>query len=222
MKIIALSDNHSDYGFETPEGDILIHAGDFSYQGLSQEIYTFAGWLKRQPHEHKLFIWGNHELIESDELYYRNFIEENSGAKCIHTLREPLEINGVKFWGSSYTPTFGNWAFMKDDKQRKGYWEIAPDDVDVVVCHGPMWGMLDTVDGLEIEPGKLEHLGCVHLRNYIERVKPRLFIHGHIHDSGRQTFHLKHWDGEPDTICVNAALMDENYKIAGNPIEIEI
>jgi|LULS01.1.fsa_nt_gb Icc-related predicted phosphoesterase len=219
MKIIVVSDNHSDYSFETPEGDLLIHAGDFSYRGTVSEIITFANWLSEQPHKHKLFIWGNHELVEADESHYRNLIEERSGAICLHN-RE-YEIDGLKFFGSSFTPIFGRWAFLMDDEQRKRYWENAPDDVDVLVTHGPPKNILDVVKGHEVEPGKLEPLGCRHLRDYIERVKPKLMTFGHIHDSAGQMI-LKHWDSLHDTICVNGALMNEKYKLTNKPIVVTI
>ncbi len=112
--------------------------------------------------------------------------------------------------------SFRNWAFMKDDDQRKRYWEMAPDDVDVLVTHGPPFGLLDqaTPDG--------EHLGCIHLRNYIERVKPKLVCFGHIHGSGGSVLPLKHWDGEDDTILVNASVLDEKYKLVREPVILEI
>jgi len=219
MKICIISDNHSNYDFEVPEADVLIHSGDFSYQGKLDEMIKFRSWLEKQPHKHKLFIYGNHERMDKQELYWRDFLEE-TGATCLHSTE--LQIDGLKFYGSSYTPTFGNWAFMMDDEQRKRYWQNAPYDVDVLVTHGPPHGLLDTVDGLEIEPGKLEHLGCIHLRNYIERVKPKLACWGHIHDSyGQMT--LKAWEpNEQNTLCVNASLLDEQYKMVNKPIVIEL
>lgn len=224
-EIVIVSDNHTNYDFEVPAPkedvpSVLIHCGDFSYQGKPDEMIDFRDWLARQPHTHKLFIWGNHEKIEQQELYWREYLEEVDGVKCLHNTE--YTIDGLKFFGSSFTPTFGRWAFLKDDDQRKRYWEIAPDDVDVLVTHGPPFGLLDTVDGLEIEPGKLEHLGCIHLRKYIERVKPKLACWGHIHCSGGNVMPLKHWDNTPDTMCVNASVLNEGYELVRQPIVIEV
>ena len=219
MKAVVLSDNHTNYDFETPEGDILIHCGDFTFHGNPKEMEKFKNYLKEQPHEHKLFVWGNHELIEKDEPYWRQYLEYESGAKCIHN--KEFEIDGLKFFGSSVTPVFGRWAFMKDDDGRKRHWENAPDNVDVVISHGPPFGLLDTVKGLEIEPGKPEHLGCIHLRKYVEKVQPKLVAHGHIHDSyGQMT--LKTWDSNDDIICVNASLLNEQYEMVNKPVIVEI
>ena len=61
-KIIALSDSHNaTKRVEISDGDILVHAGDFSFQGKASEIQDFIEWMKEQPHKHKLWIAGNHE-----------------------------------------------------------------------------------------------------------------------------------------------------------------
>ena len=87
MKIVCLSDTHHNYDMEVPEGDVLVHAGDFSSFGQSIEISQFARWLKEQPHKHKLFIWGNHEIGPYElEFYYREYIENEANAKCIHNI----------------------------------------------------------------------------------------------------------------------------------------
>ena len=46
MKLVILSDNHTNYDFETPDGDILIHCGDFTYHGKPSEIEKFRDYLK--------------------------------------------------------------------------------------------------------------------------------------------------------------------------------
>ena len=41
-----------------PDGDILIHAGDFSISGLVSEVKEFNDWLGTLPHKHKIVIAG--------------------------------------------------------------------------------------------------------------------------------------------------------------------
>ena len=118
--------------------------------------------------------------------------------------------------GTGHTPTFLNWAFMKDNEQRKRYWENAPDDIDILVTHGPPFGLLDVVEG------ETKNLGCVHLRNYVERVKPKLACFGHIH-TGHGQMTLKAWEAnEQNTLCINASLLDERYKMVNEPVVITI
>ena len=208
-KIVCISDNHSNYDFEVPEADILIHSGDFSYKGHPDEMWKCINWLDRQPHKHKLWIPGNHELIEDSLSWWKDTFLEHSNAICLHNLREPIEIERLKFWGTSITPTFGKWAFMMDDNQRERLWKYAPEDVDVLVSHGPSYKLLDRVDGRE------DNLGCKFQREYVDRVKPKLTVNGHIHSAHGI---IKH----NNTTVVNASLLDERYEMVNKPITIEI
>ena len=78
MKAVVLSDNHTNYNFETPEGDVLIHCGDFTFHGNPNEMKKFKNYLKEQPHEHKLFIFGNHEKVEKEITYWREYLEDGT------------------------------------------------------------------------------------------------------------------------------------------------
>jgi hypothetical protein len=68
VRIICISDTHGQHaGLRVPDGDILIHAGDFMTCGNApREIIDFNTWLARQPHAQKIVIAGNHDrLFES-------------------------------------------------------------------------------------------------------------------------------------------------------------
>ena len=45
-----------------PEGDVLLHTGDFTMRGGEQEVIDFNEWLGTLPHKHKIVIAGNHEV----------------------------------------------------------------------------------------------------------------------------------------------------------------
>ena len=45
-----------------PEGDVLLHTGDFTMRGDEQEVINFNQWLGTLYHKHKIVIAGNHEL----------------------------------------------------------------------------------------------------------------------------------------------------------------
>lgn len=65
IRIVAMSDTHSltnHLKFEIPDGDIFIHAGDFTKCGKLEEVIEFNSWIGKLPHKHKLVIAGNHEL----------------------------------------------------------------------------------------------------------------------------------------------------------------
>ena len=67
-RIVCISDTHGLHNSMTnynklPEGDILIHSGDFSNIGRKSEIIDFISWLHRQldRFNHIVFIAGNHD-----------------------------------------------------------------------------------------------------------------------------------------------------------------
>jgi len=212
LQIVALSDSHNaTKRVEIPDGDILIHAGDFSFQGKSLEIQDFIEWMKEQPHKHKLWIAGNHELGIEDFPDNANVIDNETNSTYIHD--KVIEIEGLKFLGCNFTPEFNNWAFNLTERQSKIYWENAP-EADVVVCHGPPYGILDSVT-----PEYKHHrpLGCIHFKNYLERVKPKVAIFGHIHGGfGHETIK---WNDASETECFNVSVMNEQYQLT-NPVTI--
>lgn len=61
-RFVCVSDNHDNYDFILPEGDILLHSGDFTRNGTEVEIETFVNWLKSLiQYRLKIVIVGNHE-----------------------------------------------------------------------------------------------------------------------------------------------------------------
>ena len=206
MKIVAFSDNHSDWNFEVPNGNVLICAGDFSYMGNPAEIQDFIGWLNEQPHKHKLWIAGNHELGIENFPHNAEAIDNKTGATYIHD--KVIEIEGLKFFGCNFTPEFNNWAFNLTERQSKIFWENAP-EADVVVCHGPPYGYCDSVTP---EYPVERPLGCLYFLEHIKRTKPLLVIVGHIHGSFSQQKVMKHENGK-ETLVANVSVMNEDYTV---------
>jgi predicted MPP superfamily phosphohydrolase len=61
-RFVCVSDNHDNYDFILPDGDILLHSGDFTRNGTENEIETFVNWLKTlNQYRLKIVIVGNHE-----------------------------------------------------------------------------------------------------------------------------------------------------------------
>jgi calcineurin-like phosphoesterase family protein len=61
-RFVCISDNHDNYDFTLPDGDILLHSGDFTRNGTEGEIETFLTWLKTlNQYRLKIIIVGNHE-----------------------------------------------------------------------------------------------------------------------------------------------------------------
>ena len=111
----------------------------------------------------------------------------------------------MRIWGSPQQPRFLDWAFNVDRGPAiREYWDMIPLETDILITHGPPFGTLD-----KIAPSG-EHLGCEELAIAAQRVRPKLHVFGHIHSG--------HGTCERDGIqCVNAAILDENYRIAYSP-----
>jgi predicted phosphohydrolase len=69
LRLVLLSDTHQLHRqVEVPDGDILIHAGDFTMFAESMEaVVDFNDWLGELPHRYKIVVPGNHEyFLEAD------------------------------------------------------------------------------------------------------------------------------------------------------------
>lgn len=75
-----------------------------------------------------------------------------------------------------WTPTFEDWAFQDDDDALAEHWRLIPDDVDVLLSHGPPWGVCDL-----LPPDR--HAGSGSLRAWVDRVQPPLLVCGHVHEA---------------------------------------
>jgi predicted phosphohydrolase len=198
MRLVVISDTHGLHNHigSLPAGDVLVHAGDFMNSGLyPEEILSFNHWLAKQAIQRRVVCGGNHDRLFqlaprlARELLTNATYLENTG----------VTIDGVSFWASPYTPEFLNWAFMYPRGAAAQYWDQIPHDLDVLITHGPPFGILD-----QIEPGG-EHLGCEELLKAVEEIKPKLHIFGHIH-GGAGTF------DNGTTRFVNAAYLNEQYR----------
>lgn len=222
MIIDCISDLHGSYP-KLDGGDLLIVAGDLTARDEPYQHREFLSWLGRQNYSKIIFIAGNHDgYIQNNPDLYEFYLRSSpiakgeSWTKLIYLQDSGCEFEGLKIWGAPWTPEFCNWHFMlpRDSDELQAKWDLIPNDTDILITHGPSYGILDT----ECEfPGKFDRLGCALLREAVERVKPRLHVFGHIHGGYGQML-LKH-EG-PNTICVNAAYMDEDYRPVNKPIRI--
>eukprot|EP00941_MAST-03F_sp_MAST-3F-sp1_P003188 g3188.t1 len=75
-RVVVLADTHSTIekvaAAGIPNGDILIHAGDFTMHGSLQEARAFNRWLGTLPHQFKIVIAGNHDLCFDFKSYVEN------------------------------------------------------------------------------------------------------------------------------------------------------
>ena len=210
MRIVCLADTHLQHHFEVPEGDLLVIAGDLTGKGSLQELKIAMDWLQKLPHEHKCFIAGNHDFcFQTKSLEARALVP-----KGIHYLQDSgVNINGFNIWGSPWQPNFFDWAFnLKRGLDIKEKWDLIPLEADVVITHGPPYGVGDLTLGRFNPPS---HVGCQDLLDRIQDVQPLLHVFGHIHPGyGRVV--------KTETIFVNASVCDENYEPINPPIVVDL
>lgn len=208
MKLTAISDTHGLHrDLALGSGDVLIHAGDCTRSGKDSEAKDFMLWLSEQDYKHKVFIAGNH-----DWWFERATTQEvqKSIPKGVTYLNDSgISIDGIKFWGSPVQPWFLDWAFNRQrgsDIQK--HWDLIPSDTDVMISHGPAYGILDRVVGGE-------QVGCKGLLKTLEAIKPQHFVFGHIHEA--------YGNEQRDGInYINASVLNERYQLVNAPIHFEI
>ena len=206
MDITCVADLHCSYNLiNIPKSDILICAGDIDAFDEA-EIARFNRWLGKQQTRYNIVIGGNHDAAFAQNGYKAI---SNALTNAIYLENSGVTIEGINFYGSPQTPTFQNWYFMCERNKIKRYWDMIPDNTNVLITHGPPFGILD----FAILDKK--HVGCEELLKRIQQIKPKYHIFGHIHHGyGQQTI--------GDTTFVNASIMDENYEPVNKPILITI
>lgn len=205
MRFVCISDTHNKHWnmkHSVPDGDVLLIAGDITSSGKLEDIFSFNNWLRQLSHKWKVTIAGNHDFCFEDKILNNNAKELLSEA--IYLEDSFVEIEGIKIYGSPWTPKFYDWAFMKEDDQLEKYWSLIPEDTDVLLTHGPPYEILD-----------LTYRNCFagskSLKEIIQRSKIKYHIYGHIHEA----YGIKK---DNNLTFINASICNETYKPINKPI----
>lgn len=197
----------------------MIHAGDFTKYGRISELQDFIEWFQEFPHEHKIFISGNHDRCMTnhkneslpvnprqkkriDDILQEAFFEHD----IIYLHNSGKTIDGVTFYGSPYSSTLPDWFFNTEDEENQDIWSRIFDHTDVLITHGPPKGTLDYLGG-EWE----EHVGDEKLAERKENLDLKAHIFGHIHGN----------NGSKGS-CYNVSVLNEEYELEWKPQIIEI
>jgi Icc-related predicted phosphoesterase len=215
VKIVAISDTHGKHrNLVLPEGDILIHAGDVSSMGKESEIKDFLNWFSKTDFTYKIMIAGNHDFYFEKIGDNAKVLEELIPANVIYLNDSVVEIENLgqktlRIWGSPIQPWFFNWAFNRNrGEDIKRHWDKIPQNTDMLITHGPAYGILDKTT-------RNESVGCEDLLEKVKEVKPIFHICGHIHEAYG---YIK----QSGTEFINASVLDENYNLRNKPIVFEI
>jgi Icc-related predicted phosphoesterase len=230
MRIVAISDTHTkEREALIPDGDVIVHAGDFTYRGRKDEVVDFLDWFLDLPHKHKVLIAGNHDVTldpyirgsrqsffeENDDSHWihRYFFDRIRKSKNVHYLdNSGVTIEGLNFWGSAATPKFGyGWAFNYDRGPAiDAIWEKIPENTDILITHGPPFGVLDSV-----KYGSTIGVGCSNLSGRISERNIKAHFFGHIHESyGHSEVHGVHY--------FNCCFLDDEYYASNTPWVVDV
>lgn len=205
-QLLFLIPHRAEHELKLPEGDILIHAGDFDINSPDDFNYAIK-WMDKQPFKYKVLIGGNHDFY-LEKLYKTKARYEGFPKHFYYLCNEWVKIEGIKIWGSPFSPIFNDWAFMEDLATLKEAWDLIPSDTDIVVTHCPAFGIND-----QVQPSFIS-VGCPALRDKLKSIKPKYHICGHIHEA-YGVYQDEH------TTYINASLLDEYYAMVNKPVEIE-
>jgi len=245
VRFVCISDTHS-YESKTnlkgptaleaiPEGDVLLHCGDFTNVGRLQEVEAFAAWFGLLPHKRKILIAGNHDLCLHPETYSttsarfggprRQNSDKNYAFEIYAKARSMIEaipnceylcdsgtsVEGISLWGSPWQPEFCDWAFnLPRGQQCRQKWSTIPAGTDIVLTHGPPLGHGDMC-----QPQR-NRAGCADLLEELQqRVKPKYHCFGHIHEG---------WGVTSDGVTryVNASTCNLKYMPINRPIVFDL
>lgn len=221
MKLVAISDLHGNL-IDIPQADLVVMTGDFSplsiqckYVDMIMWIdFQFLPWIKRLDCNKFGFIAGNHDFCCENPNFKQQFDKlvksHQLDDKVIYLEQSEYEYNGLRIFGCPYSNISG-WAFST--AQKPDAYRAIPHDVDILLIHqAPEIGAV----GHSYPGTPLEQVwGSKELTAEIDLKNPRYVFCGHIHTGER---HQKY----QQTDIYNVSILDEDYKIAFEPLCIEI
>lgn len=178
IKIWLISDTHGNHSqLNIPNVDITIHAGDSTnYKGVAnyREAENFYAWYNDLEIKTKILIAGNHDYSLYTKAHDLNLY---NGITYLEETHYKFQKNII--YGTPYTPAFNSWYFMTTGEQEIEHVKRIP-PCDILITHGPPKFILDSVITITNE---YRHVGSINLYQRVNKLKPKLHIFGHIHNS---------------------------------------
>ncbi|MCP9262430.1 Metallophosphoesterase domain-containing protein 1 [Dirofilaria immitis] len=202
IRFVCISDTHEKLEEllpVIPDGDILIHAGDFTNYGDIGEVIKFNAQIGNLPHKHKIVIAGNHEIgfedgeeLNEKQLAGLNMLGINKPyellTNCTYLCDRQVELYGLTIYGAPWHSMPG-YSFYRS----RGHGDFNS------------WNKCDGVLA-----------GCADLLNTVEkRVKPKYHVFGHIHQ-------LHGITTNGFTTFINASICDHKLRTEYDPIIFDI
>lgn len=212
MRVAVTSDWHGYIPPEIPDCDLVLFAGDMGIgETFSHDpevlVVDWNNWMVDQPP--MVAVAGNHD--------FENQVKIMKFLPWQYLEDEMVEVEGLKIWGSPWSNPFGyGWAFNMEEEDQVELFKQIPDDVDIIISHGPPKGLRDTVSYFDGLAWVNKGVGSDALRKRMEQLENlKLVACGHIHPQyGLQ----KKWGHT----VINGSLCNNQYKPVNKPIVIEL
>lgn len=212
MIIDCLSDLHGFFPCLPGKADLLILAGDYTASENVDQWEMFFEWVEAADYRKKVIIGGNHD----------NFLMHRSmeGVRNFDYLYDSgVEFEGFKIWGTPWTLKFEGinprcCAFtVEEEVHLAEKWKMIPDDTDILITHGPAFGLHDEVEG----NGVTTNVGSTSLSRWIHDHLDSLKLHvcGHIHEA-------RYVNDFYPPFSLNCSYVDKLYMPANKPVRVEI
>ncbi|OEU18260.1 hypothetical protein FRACYDRAFT_236534 [Fragilariopsis cylindrus CCMP1102] len=211
IDIVVISDTHGfedQLGDKLPDGDVLLHLGDFALDNSSKQaeyrsLLKFDHWLAKQTHiPYKIVIRGNHDPIRYDF----------TTSKAMY-ITSPKTLTIYGNFDFTFIP-YGNARKLSESGVLKGHQQKSKslssptsggNDTSslIIASHIPPYKILD-----KTYTGK--HVGSSFLNNSIRRlsIPPKLWFVGHIHEGRgitKRKFGSSAKNKYEETVIINAA-----------------
>ncbi len=194
LKEVGDEDDINDDGDRTlPEGDLLLHLGDFAIDrgGIARRnaIARFDKWMSLQPHPLKIVLRGNHDPYNAE--FPLSKAEYITTPSTVSIGNKTLTMIPYGFGG-----------FSTSRSRRSSSTSLLPSTCDILATHEPPYNILDKcLSG--------ERAGSSTIRTAVENMKglpPKLWLCGHIHE-GRGSMRIKFGNKHDsrETMVINAA-----------------
>jgi Icc-related predicted phosphoesterase len=220
VRFVCISDTHHMHEKlgVLPDGDVLILSGDLTFKAYTdldlgiQQLRDLNEYLGQQSHRHKIVIAGNHDqccvMLGQEKvqqiLTNATYLEESL-----------IEIEGLRIFTDPVSLQNFGWSpnsayqIPRNSEQVKTKYEkliekFEENSIDIIVTHGPPYQRCDKNWGWQEQ-------GCKHLRKFVDHVKPKYHVFGHLHEA----FGVEQTE---DTTFINASSCNMGNWIEYTPI----
>jgi hypothetical protein len=154
-----------------PQGNILVHSGDFTREGKYDEFIRFDNWLHSVSHIYpfRVIVLGQNETNK----YGENWGEiKKLLPHATHILCDTTEtILGLRIHGCPFHKvTHTRKSFLPRMQHHSIYTELR--DIDVLISYEAGYGKLDSADY------GVSHVGNRDLHDAVKACKPGIHLHG--------------------------------------------